>query len=313
MTLHVAQRPSTQLPSLSEEELFARLAGGGFENIVICTGAGVSTAAGIPDFRSPGGLFKEIGATFGTRFPEALINPEAILSRSFASRHQHVWQHEVEPWLRSQKFEDAMPTATHRFCAWLHRRGWLRRIYTQNVDGLHLRPELAIPLEMVMECHGALRDGSIVLYGDDLPRRFEGCCSEDFSCRGPQVDLVLVLGTSLQVAPFCGLPNLAPRGCTRVLVNLDLADCLTNSWSQSRMADNEYYGLAGSLGGLPSCRPQTTTRIGSRKDVPLQPLWRDRKAGKRWPQMLVETSCDSFVARFFDSRVAQARRLVVDE
>ena len=67
-----------------------------------------------------------------------------------------------------------------------------------------------------------MRDASLVLYGDDLPKRFTDCCDQDFSINNDKlgnVDLVLVFGTSLQVAPFCAIPNMALKGCTRVLVN----------------------------------------------------------------------------------------------
>lgn len=192
----------TSLDSITEDELFDGLAQGRFRNIVVCTGAGVSTEAGIPDFRSPGGLFEEIRQAFCERFPEVLQSPETLLSRHFAKRHPEIWHGEVEPWLRSWKFNDAKPASMHRFCAWLHRQGWLRRIYTQNVDGLHVRPELEIPSGLVVECHGALRDASIVLYGDDTPKQFECCCDEDFPCDNGSVDLLMFFGTSLQVALY---------------------------------------------------------------------------------------------------------------
>ena len=68
-------------------------------------------------------------------------------------------------------FERFQPTLAHKFTAWLHQRGWLNRVYTQNVDGLHLHPSLNIPDELVVECHGSLRNPAepLVLYGDELP------------------------------------------------------------------------------------------------------------------------------------------------
>jgi len=165
---------------LSEDMLFEQIARGEFRNIVVCTGAGVSTAAGIPDFRSSGGLFEYIRSEWGCRYPEVLSAPEELLSRHFANTHADAWDRDIEPWLRSMKWNDAKPTATHWFCSWLHRQGWLRRVYTQNVDGLHVHPELGLPSDVVVECHGALRDASIVLYGDSLPHHFEEMCNLDF-------------------------------------------------------------------------------------------------------------------------------------
>merc|ERR1712178_447317 len=101
-----------------------------------------------------------------------MTTPEDLVSRSFVNANPQAWSNRVEPWLRNMKWSEAKPTATHRFCSWLHRKGWLRRVYTQNVDGLHLHEDLNLPAHMVVECHGALRDGSIVLYGDPLPVRF---------------------------------------------------------------------------------------------------------------------------------------------
>jgi len=285
-------------PKLTEQDFVNKLARGDFKSVVVCTGAGVSTSAGIPDFRSAGGLFELIRSTWGERFPEVLKSPEALLSRDFVRAHADVWASEVQPWLSSLRWGSAQPTTTHWFCAWLHRQGILRRVYTQNVDGLHVAPELNMPAEKVVECHGALRDGSIVLYGDTLPRRFDSMCKEDFPTASNQckVDLLLVLGTSLQVAPFCALPNMAPKGCTRVLVCRPLSECMTNNWSKRR--DCYYYGNCDDLGGMSM---PSTTALGDWKEASLRPLWTDPKANRRWTQLLVEDWCDDFVERLFVS------------
>lgn len=294
-------------PTLTEELLFAKLAGGVFRRIVVLTGAGVSTAAGIPDFRSPGGMFETIRRTWGSRFPQLLQFPEVLLSRHFARTHCQIYENEVQPWLRSLKFS-AAPTAVHKFCAWLQKQGWLQRIYTQNVDGLHLHTDLGLPRDFVVEVHGALHDGSIVMYGDAIPPRIHTCCRQDFPKQPGEsgIDLLMVFGTSLQVAPFCALPNMAPRGCTRVLVNMDLQVCMVNDWSPSRMHASPY--ADGGLWGV--ARTPTAARIGGR-DAQLQPLWRDLKARKKWPQLLVEGDCDAFVQRFFDSPEALASALTL--
>uniref|UniRef100_A0A7S4JWF5 Deacetylase sirtuin-type domain-containing protein n=1 Tax=Odontella aurita TaxID=265563 RepID=A0A7S4JWF5_9STRA len=297
--------PSRALPSIDEEELFDGLAKRKFRSVVVLTGAGVSTSAGVPDFRSPGsGIFEEIRSRFGERFPEARDQPEVILSRSFATAHPEVWETEVEPFVRSAvKSDNIFPTAAHKFCAWLHRQGFLRRVYTQNVDGLHLHPSLGLPKDMVVECHGSARNNTLVMYGDSLPMRFFDCCDIDFPENGTgSVDLIIVMGTSLQVAPFCAVPNMAPRGCTRVLVNRYLDECLWNDFSPSR--SQAAYGSVVVSG---------RTRIGSRKDVPLRPFWTDRKARKKWRQLLIETDCDDFVASFFRSPAATAKGLHLDD
>jgi len=277
------------LPPIDEEELFRGLANGDYKNVVVLTGAGVSTAAGLPDFRSPGGLFDIIRNKFGMRFPEVQDEPEYILSRRFADSYPDIYNDEVLPMTKSYHAEGVEPTSTHKFCAWLHHQGVLRRVYTQNIDGLHVDPSLKIPEDIVCECHGAARNGSIVLYGDPIPQRFHDCCARDFD-RG-QVDLILVFGSALQVAPFCGVPNLAPRGCVRVLVNRDLGDCIRNQFSRSAVG---YYGMVST----------DHARIGKRKDVPLRPLWTDQKGNKKWRQLLIEGDCDDFVESFFCSPAA---------
>jgi len=301
-------RGARRAAMLSHEQFFERLAAGEFQRVVVLTGAGVSTAAGIPDFRSSGGMFDRIRATWGDRFPEVLTCPEELLSRRFADAHAKEWATEVSPWIRQMRWEDADPTIAHHFCGWLSRQGWLRRIYTQNVDGVHLHPDVGVPPDLVVECHGALRDDSVVMYGDRLPARFRECCRADFALRagGSATDLVLVLGTSLQVAPFCALPNMAPSGCARVLVSLNLSDCLVNDWSPRRRCGHD-----DGLGGSSTVTCASAVQLGDRRRVSLRPLWQDRKAGRRWEQLLVQASCDSFVSSFFASPAAQARGLAL--
>jgi NAD-dependent SIR2 family protein deacetylase len=301
-------------PAIDEEELFQNLAGGVYKNIVVLTGAGVSTAAGIPDFRSPGGLFETLQHRYKGRFPDvnfSTTTPEVLFSRHFANMYPEVYHHEILPSMQNV-FQNAHPTLTHHLCAHLYHKGWLKRVYTQNVDGLHSHPSLGIDNnndndndndtdhdhdhdheDVVMECHGSVHKGNLVLYGDPLPNEFADMAGRDFSPNPPseadKVDLVLVFGTSLQVAPVCGLPNMALKGCTRVLVNRNLSDCMANDYFSSARSSMEC--------SMDVTR-STTCDIGSRKNVQLRPRWRDRKARKKWSQLLVEDDCDAFVERF---------------
>jgi len=307
------------MPLLTETVFFALLANGRYRNVVICTGAGVSTAAGIPDFRSPGGLFEAAALHFGPRFPEVAASPTQLLSRSWADANPKVFRDEVTPWLRQWKIEAAQPTPTHYFCAWLHQRGWLRRVYTQNIDGLHekvIEGSPLLPHGHVVECHGSMLRGNIVMYGDNLPDEFEVRLCEDFGAaserEGGGVDLVMVFGTSLQVAPFCAIPNLAPRGASRVLVNRNLAHACSNSWSRAPRRCGLGLGLDAVEGMYAAKPPVTRTRKLAGRSVSLCPMWREnRVASQRWRQLLVEDDCDPFVKRFFASKAAEKMELTL--
>lgn len=282
------------LPPIEEDELFDSIAAGKYQNIVVLTGAGISTAAGVPDYRSSTGLFDKVLKQYSERFPEVSGSPEILFSRAFANRYPQVWRDEVLP-AKQSFFQDVEPTKAHHFCDYLHHCGFLKRIYTQNIDGLHLHPDLNIPSSKVVECHGSIRrPETLVLYGDKLSPRFFEQVREDFdlNTQGP-IDLVIVMGTSLQVAPFCGLPNMVPKGATRVLVNQYVSDCLFNSFSKTRASGNFLQS--------------TTMTIGGRKNVQLRPLWADRKSRKRWRQLLLETDCDAFVERHCELTGAEIR------
>jgi len=218
------------------------------KNILVLCGAGVSVSAGIPDFRTPGtGLYDNL-QKYNLPAPEAIFdigfyreNPQA-----FCTLAKELW-----PGLTHS------PTLTHSFLKLLSDRGILLRNYTQNIDGLdHLA---GIPAEKLVECHGHFRSASciechapadgervkdtivqkgmtpicekcggnvkpdIVFFGEDLPARFHKMLKRDVQ----KADLMLILGTSLQVAPVSLIPNMVR--CPRVLLNRDLVLRLTRN------------------------------------------------------------------------------------
>lgn len=241
-------------------EIVHEFRSGAIKRVVVCTGAGISVSSGIPDFRSPGGLFEHIHEELGERFPEVLDQPEIALSRGFANaypeEHSRVLnQHKLSEW------SILKPGDCHVLLSLLSKKGLLRRIYTQNVDGLHQRA--GVPDESVVEVHGSLARGDLVLYGDDLPGHFVSTVAEDFpkNSSHDQCDLMLVIGSSLQVAPFCALPNIVRRDVPRVLVTRSPHQCYRNAFSESR---DSMYGSG--------CTQASDIRFGKRK-VTLVPQW----------------------------------------
>lgn len=201
-------------------------------NAVAITGAGISTEAGIPDFRSPGsGLWTKMSPILFTRW-------------GFRFRPRTLYA------LGQQFFKDiwnAESTVAHTFLALLEEKGILKGIITQNVDNLHQKAGS----KRVLEVHGHLRTGTclkckrvypmeevmvklndkgelpprcdkcrkaikpdVVFFGDPLPRRlYKEAIALVRGC-----DLLLILGSSLVVYPVANLPKLALRNRAKVII-----------------------------------------------------------------------------------------------
>jgi NAD-dependent deacetylase len=203
---------------------------------VAFSGAGISTESGIPDFRSPGGVW--------TRFRNVLFD-EFLASAE--ARHEY-WRQKAEG---MREFGSAAPNEGHRALAAWQRRGLIRRVITQNIDGLHQ----AAGSDGVLELHGTVLEVSCLdcgWRGDSKPlsARFleTGAVPPCPACEAgrlkhatisfgqnldPDVidaaveearrcDLFLVLGSSLVVEPAASLPRIArSRGATLIIINRD--------------------------------------------------------------------------------------------
>jgi NAD-dependent deacetylase len=205
--------------------------------VTVFTGAGISTESGIPDFRSPGGIW--------TRYQP--IDFDDFL-RSEAARRE-AWRRKfaTDPTIRA-----ARPNRGHRAVAALVQRGKAASVITQNIDGLHQAS--GVPEERVIELHGnttyahcldcrrryeieALR---LAFERDAVPPRCADCgglvktATISFGQPMPQeameraeretlaADLFIVAGSSLVVYPAAGFPELAKRnGAALVIVNRD--------------------------------------------------------------------------------------------
>jgi NAD-dependent deacetylase len=203
--------------------------------IVPFTGAGISTECGIPDFRSPGGIWTKMSP----------IDFEDFVSSAEMRR---------EAWRRRFAMEDMFATATpnagHLAIADLVRRGKASHVITQNIDNLH--QQSGVPAEQVIELHGNTRYAKCLDCGErfelaPIRAHFEthGAAPDCAACGGivktatisfgqpmPEhemaraeeatlaCDLFLVLGSSLVVYPAAGFPLMAKRiGARLVIVN----------------------------------------------------------------------------------------------
>src|SRR6058998_3745680 len=106
-------------------------------DVVVLTGAGLSTASGIPDFRSPGGRWERYRPV---PLPEFLADEAA---------RERYWRYKGETW---QLIRAALPNAAHRALADLALGGRVDLLVTQNVDGLHERS--GFPRERLVDIHG---------------------------------------------------------------------------------------------------------------------------------------------------------------
>ncbi len=219
------------------------------KRIVLFTGAGISTDSGIPDFRSPGGVWTRMKPIDFSDF-----------MRSDAARRE-TWKRrfDMEPTLRQ-----ATPNRGHRACAELIRLGKASCVITQNIDGLH--QDSGIPDDKVIELHGNTTYAHCLDCGqryeiEDLRVDFEkdnivphcACggwvksATISFGQSMPVeamrraeretllADLFIVIGSSLVVYPAAGFPELAKRnGANLVIVNReatgldDMADLVLN-------------------------------------------------------------------------------------
>lgn len=192
------------------------------ERAVVLTGAGISVPSGIPDFRTPGkGLWEKVD-------PMKVAHIDA-----FRRSPDEFWTFYGQ---RFAMLSEIRPNPAHDVVAELERRGLVRGVITQNIDGLHR----AAGSENVIEVHGSiewcicemcggmvgyeevraiLADGTptpecstcitplkpnVVLFGEMLPED----AMADATALAAEADLMLCVGSSLEVYPVAGLPGL---------------------------------------------------------------------------------------------------------
>lgn len=210
------------------------------KSIVFFGGAGVSTASGIPDFRSANGIFSQ-------KYHRNL-SPEELVSHSFFVRDTEMFydfykEHLVYP--------DALPNNCHKALAVLEAEGKLKAVITQNIDGLH---QMA-GSKKVYELHGSVHrnyclnchkfyDGAYVHNSEGIPRcdcggiikpdvvLYEEGLDDDTVSGAinaiSQADTLIIGGTSLVVYPAAGLIRYF-RGENLVLINKSVTSADKNA------------------------------------------------------------------------------------
>lgn len=205
----------------------------GAERAVVFTGAGISTESGVPDFRSPGGVWSRMKPIYFQEFVASEDMRREAWRRTFSG---------------VMRWTGAKPNAGHLAIARLVARGKVSAVITQNVDNLH--QDSGVPADRIVELHGnasyatclscGLRHELEVLKQSFLGRDEIPSCREcggvvktatiSFGQAMPQgpmqraeqetlaCDLFLVLGSSLVVYPAAGFPLIAKRNGARLAI-----------------------------------------------------------------------------------------------
>jgi NAD-dependent deacetylase len=207
----------------------------GASNVMVLTGAGISTDSGIPDFRGPNGVWTKNPAAEKTATLQYYMSDPEIRRRSWQNRlTSGIW--------------DAQPNDAHRALVELERKGALHMLITQNIDGLHhlagQSPEIVIeihgnaravkcmscgwrgPMAETLErvrhgeedppclaCGGIIKSATISFGENLVPEDLER--AQEAALRS---DAFVAVGTSLGVYPAAGLPEIALRNGARLVV-----------------------------------------------------------------------------------------------
>ncbi|KAM4852629.1 LOW QUALITY PROTEIN: NAD-dependent protein deacetylase sirtuin-1 [Thomomys bottae] len=212
------------------------------KKIIVLTGAGVSVSCGIPDFRSRDGIY----ARLAVDFPD-LPDPQSMFDIDY-------FRKDPRPFFKFAKEiypGQFQPSLCHKFIALSDKEGKLLRNYTQNIDTL----EQVAGIQRIIQCHGSFATASclickykvdceavrgdifnqvvprcprcpvdeplaimkpeIVFFGENLPEQFHRAMKYDKD----EVDLLIVIGSSLKVRPVALIPSSIPHEVPQILIN----------------------------------------------------------------------------------------------
>eukprot|EP00656_Telonema_subtile_P031434 TRINITY_DN343_c0_g1_i5.p1 TRINITY_DN343_c0_g1~~TRINITY_DN343_c0_g1_i5.p1 ORF type:complete len:282 (-),score=36.72 TRINITY_DN343_c0_g1_i5:30-875(-) len=255
------------MESLNAAGLASFIRSGQCKRIGFLTGAGISCAAGIPDFRSPGGMYDSLRPELLTATSEDRaameVDPVNVVTWDLFQRNPLPYHEVRRPFILGTQRRQWKATAAHYMMRCFHDRGLLQRVYSQNIDGIDY--QTGVPPEKIVPCHGSIatpgcefchKDGlgaekycelvqtsikdiygvdpdapaestpivcpecnkpgvkpTTVLFGRSLPAAFFECSATDLS----QLDMLIVVGTSLAVFPAAGLVSDVSAECVRAV------------------------------------------------------------------------------------------------
>jgi len=135
-----------------------RIKSGHIKNIVLLTGAGMSVAAGIPDFRSPGGMYDTLRPELLTATEKQIrmmrADPTKVVSAEIFLENQFCYLELRRPFILGLAEKQWKATISHFFVRLCYDKGLLRRLYTQNIDGLDF--QTGVPTSKLTTVHGTM-------------------------------------------------------------------------------------------------------------------------------------------------------------
>jgi NAD-dependent histone deacetylase SIR2 len=225
---------------ITREQLVLNLKNGIYHKISFLVGAGISTNAGIPDFRSKTGRYTKIIEKYKL---DSIKDAQSFYSLEFFKNNPEIFYE----YMKLANFESYKPTPTHFFMRLLQEKNMLNMVFSQNIDGLEekagVKPDKIVyahgnhneavcsvcrKQHSVEELRNYVKQGkvmycnicsnpckySVVLFGEPMPEIFF-----QNKTNLKNSDLVFVIGTSLLVKPFAYLINSFENTVPKIIIN----------------------------------------------------------------------------------------------
>jgi NAD-dependent histone deacetylase SIR2 len=245
---------------INKEKLIQSLKNGSYQKISFLLGAGISTNAGIPDFRSKTGRYTKIKEKYKL---DNVKDAQSFFSLKFFKNNPEIFYE----YMKLANFDSYKPTLTHFFMKLLQDKNMLKLVFTQNIDSLEERA--GVNSDKIVYAHGNYNEAvcsvcrkqhsvkelrkhieqsnimycdmcsnpckySVVLFGEPMPESFfqnKNLLSDS--------DLVFIIGTSLAVKPFAYLVNSFSDTVPKIII--DKENMLEKDEINKLVSNKEYF------------------------------------------------------------------------